>query len=215
MLLAPYVRLDPYGMPLLVVEVIAVAVIARMRSLPVAVGAALAIGVAQAQLTRLHPEGWAGPLLRAVGANLFVVALLVAALVLPGVGGEGRDALPPPARATRVPAPLWPVVGVLFLLPWAWRAPTCTRRSRCPRSRWSSCPWSWWRAGAVRSRWARRRTRASAPCSRRSWRRRGPGPGRAGPRGAPGGRDRSGDGRPAIRRHGLALALATLAVGWR
>ncbi|MEU2230771.1 ATP-binding cassette domain-containing protein [Streptomyces vietnamensis] len=116
-LLAPYVRLDPYGMPLLVVEVIAVAVMARMRSLPVAVGAALAIGVAQAQLTRLHPEGWAGPLLQAVGANLFVVALLVAALVLPGVGGKGRDALPPPTRATKVPTALWPVVGVLLLLP--------------------------------------------------------------------------------------------------
>ncbi|MER5208929.1 ATP-binding cassette domain-containing protein [Streptomyces sp. NPDC002825] len=116
-LLAPYVRLDPYGMPLLVVEVIAVAVIARMRSLPVAVGAALAIGVAQAQLTRLHPEGWAGPLLQAVGANLFVVALLVAALVLPGVGGRGRDALPPPTKATRVPTALWLVVGVLLLLP--------------------------------------------------------------------------------------------------
>ncbi|MER7534472.1 ATP-binding cassette domain-containing protein [Streptomyces sp. NPDC097704] len=116
-LLAPYVRLDPYGMPLLVVEVIAVAVIARMRSLPVAVGAALAIGVAQAQLTRLHPEGWAGPLVQAVGANLFVVALLVAALVLPGVGGKGRDALPPPTRAPRVPPALWLVVGVLLLLP--------------------------------------------------------------------------------------------------
>ncbi|GGV12090.1 hypothetical protein GCM10010275_61450 [Streptomyces litmocidini] len=116
-LLAPYVRLDPYGMPLLVVEVIAVAVIARMRSLPVAVAAALAIGVAQAQLTRLHPRGWGEPLLQAVGANLFVVALLVAALVLPGVGGKGEDALPPPARSARVPPALWPVAGVLFLLP--------------------------------------------------------------------------------------------------
>ncbi|MFB7396788.1 ATP-binding cassette domain-containing protein [Streptomyces sp. NPDC056191] len=116
-LLAPYVRLDPYGMPLLVVEVIAVAVIARMRSLPVAVIAALAIGVAQAQLTRLHPEGWAGPLVQAVGANLFVVALLVAALVLPGIGGRGRDALPPPVRPGRVPGAWWLVVGVLFLLP--------------------------------------------------------------------------------------------------
>ncbi|MFE0651793.1 ATP-binding cassette domain-containing protein [Streptomyces sp. NPDC059534] len=116
-LLAPYVRLDPYGMPLLVIEVIAVAVIARMRSLPVAVGAALAIGVAQAQLTRLHPEGWAEPLVQAVGANLFVVALLVAALVLPGIGGKGKDALPPPAPAPHVPGGLWLVVGVLFLLP--------------------------------------------------------------------------------------------------
>ncbi|MEU6984482.1 ATP-binding cassette domain-containing protein [Streptomyces sp. NPDC046324] len=116
-LLAPYVRLDPYGMPLLVVEVIAVAVVARMRSLPVAIVTALALGVAQAQLTRLHPEGWAGPLVQAVGANLFVLALLVAALVLPGVGGRGQDTLPPPAVAPRTPTGVWFTVGVLFLLP--------------------------------------------------------------------------------------------------
>ncbi|MEU7114058.1 ATP-binding cassette domain-containing protein [Streptomyces sp. NPDC046182] len=116
-LLAPYVRLDPYGMPLLVVEVIAVAVVARMRSLPVAIVTALALGVAQAQLTRLHPEGWAGPLVQAVGANLFVLALLVAALVMPGVGGRGQDALPPPTVAPRTPPGVWFTVGVLFLLP--------------------------------------------------------------------------------------------------
>ncbi|MDN0195892.1 ATP-binding cassette domain-containing protein [Streptomyces sp. S.PNR 29] len=115
-LLAPYVRLDPYGLPLLVMEVVAVAVAARMRSLPVAVAAALGIGVAQSQLTRLHPTGWGEPLLQAVGANLFVVALLVAALVLPGVGT--RDALPRTATA-RAPTPqgVWIVAFVLFLLP--------------------------------------------------------------------------------------------------
>ncbi|MFI8168297.1 ATP-binding cassette domain-containing protein [Streptomyces sp. NPDC085931] len=116
-LLAPYVRLDPYGLPLLVMEVVAVAVAARMRSLPVAVVVALGIGVAQSQLTRLHPTGWAGPLVQAAGTNLFVVALLVAALVVPGVGA--RDALPRPAGA-RVPTPppgAWIVAGVLFLLP--------------------------------------------------------------------------------------------------
>ncbi|MFE4050937.1 ATP-binding cassette domain-containing protein [Streptomyces sp. YIM B13518] len=115
-LLAPYVRLDPYGLPLLVMEVMAVAVAARMRGPVVAVVVALGIGVAQSQLTRLHPSGWGEPLLQAVGANLFVVALLVAALVLPGVGT--RDALPRPATA-RAPAPpgAWIVAGVLFLLP--------------------------------------------------------------------------------------------------
>ncbi|WP_267246077.1 ABC transporter permease subunit [Streptomyces sp. PR69] len=115
-LLAPFVRLDPFGLPLLVVEVIAVAVIARMRSLPVAVGAALAIGVAQAQLTRLHPRGWGEPLLQAVGANLFAVALLIAALVLPGVGagvGPARAAAP----TVRVPPGVWLVAAILFLLP--------------------------------------------------------------------------------------------------
>ncbi|MEV1084799.1 ATP-binding cassette domain-containing protein [Streptomyces sp. NPDC050211] len=115
-LLAPYVRLDPYGLPLLVMEVVAVAVAARMRSLPVAVVTALGIGVAQSQLTRLHPSGWGEPLLQAVGANLFVVALLIAALVLPRVGT--RDALPRTATA-RVPTPpgAWIVAVVLFLLP--------------------------------------------------------------------------------------------------
>ncbi|SNX57375.1 ABC-type branched-subunit amino acid transport system ATPase component [Streptomyces sp. TLI_55] len=115
-LLAPYVRLDPYGLPLLVMEVVAVAVAARMRSLPVAVLVALAIGVSQSQLTRLHPSGWAEQLLQALGANLFVVALLLAALALPGIGT--RDALPRTATA-RVPTPpgAWIVAVVLFLLP--------------------------------------------------------------------------------------------------
>ncbi|MFI6336375.1 ATP-binding cassette domain-containing protein [Streptomyces sp. NPDC050535] len=115
-LLAPNVRLDPYGMPLLVMEVLAVAVVARMRSLPVAVVVALGIGVAQSQLTRLHPSGRGEPLLQAVGANLFVVALLVAALVLPGIGA--RDALPRTATArVATPPGAWIVAVVLFLLP--------------------------------------------------------------------------------------------------
>ncbi|WP_055510793.1 ABC transporter permease subunit, partial [Streptomyces aurantiacus] len=115
-LLAPYVRLDPYGMPLLVMEVVAVAVAARMRSLPVAVVVALGIGIAQSQLTRLHPGGRLEPLLQAVGANLFVVALLVAALVLPGIGT--RDALPRTATArVATPPGAWIVAVVLFLLP--------------------------------------------------------------------------------------------------
>ncbi|MFJ7067459.1 ATP-binding cassette domain-containing protein [Streptomyces sp. NPDC101115] len=129
-LLAPYVRLDPYGMPLLVVEVIAVAVVARMRSLPVAVVTALALGVAQAQLTRLHPGGWPGELLQAVGANLFVVALLVAALVLPGVGDT--DALPPPRAAPRVPPGVWPVTAVLFALPLGFAGEDLTTAVQVP-----------------------------------------------------------------------------------
>ncbi|MFJ2236160.1 ATP-binding cassette domain-containing protein [Streptomyces sp. NPDC087859] len=115
-LLAPFVRLDPYGLPLLVMEVVAVAVAARMRGLPVAVVVGLGIGVAQSQLTRLHPSGWGEPLLQAVGANLFVVALLVAALVLPRIGT--RDALPRTATArVATPPGAWIVAVVLFLLP--------------------------------------------------------------------------------------------------
>ncbi|MEU7473319.1 ATP-binding cassette domain-containing protein [Streptomyces sp. NPDC044984] len=115
-LLAPYVRLDPYGLPLLVMEVVAVAVAARMRGLTVAVVVALGVGVAQSQLTRLHPSGWGEPLLQAVGANLFVVALLVATLVLPGVGTRDAPPRPVTARASAPPG-AWLVAGVLFLLP--------------------------------------------------------------------------------------------------
>ncbi|GAA3054131.1 hypothetical protein GCM10017562_17940 [Streptomyces roseofulvus] len=131
-LLAPYVRLDPYGLPLLVVEVMAVAVIARMRSLPVAVGAALLIGVTQAQLTRFHPEGWAEPLVRAVGANLFVIALLVAALVLPGIGGRGHDVLPPAPRAGRTPPAVWALAAGCLLLPLAVAGPDLRTAVRVP-----------------------------------------------------------------------------------
>ncbi|TVL90620.1 branched-chain amino acid ABC transporter permease/ATP-binding protein [Streptomyces sp. SAJ15] len=120
-LLAPLVRLDPYGLPLLVMEVMAVAVAAALRSLPVAIAVALAVGVAQSQLTRLHPRGWAEPLVQAVGANLFVVALLIAALALPGVGGRGSVSwgagLSPSRLRMDGDARAWIVCGVLFLLP--------------------------------------------------------------------------------------------------
>ncbi|MGW7521561.1 ABC transporter permease subunit [Streptomyces sp. NPDC054796] len=124
-LLAPALRLDPYGLPLLVMEVMAVAVVARMRGLPVAIGAALAVAVAQSQLTRFHPENWAQPLLQSFGANLFAVALLGAALALPAPPTPGASAAsaasrpaPPPLAARRGGAgPLPLVAAILFLLP--------------------------------------------------------------------------------------------------
>ncbi|WP_069886426.1 ABC transporter permease subunit, partial [Streptomyces luteocolor] len=130
-LLAPFVRLDPYGMPLLVMEVVAVAVAAGMRSLPVAVTVALGLGVAQSQLTRLHPGGWQEQLLQTAGANLFVIALLVAALVLPGIGAQ--DALPRTATA-RVPTPpgAWIVATVLFLIPLGFAGPDLTTAVQVP-----------------------------------------------------------------------------------
>ncbi|MGW0906298.1 ABC transporter permease subunit [Streptomyces sp. NPDC002853] len=130
-LLAPFVRLDPYGMPLLVMEVVAVAVAARMRSLFVAVTVAVGLGVAQSQLTRLHPSGWAEPLLQSLGANLFVVALLVAALVLPGIGSHST--LPRTATA-RFPTPpgAWIVASVLFLIPLGFAGPDLTTSVQVP-----------------------------------------------------------------------------------
>ncbi|GCD38735.1 ABC transporter [Streptomyces chrestomyceticus JCM 4735] len=124
-LLAPLLRLDPYGLPLLVMEVMAVAVAAGLRSLPVAVAVALAIGVAQSQLTRLHPGGSLEPLVQAVGANLFVVALLAAALTLRGLGvphalPDAPHGTAPALRTVRLPdhdGRAWLVCGILFLLP--------------------------------------------------------------------------------------------------
>ncbi|MFJ9455751.1 ABC transporter permease [Kitasatospora sp. NPDC101447] len=88
--LAPYLLLDPYGLPLLVMETMAVAVAARLQSIPVAVATGLALGVAQSELTRLHPSGQLLPLVQAVQSNLFVIALLATALLAgPRIGGPG------------------------------------------------------------------------------------------------------------------------------
>ncbi|MGF1429602.1 ABC transporter permease subunit [Kitasatospora sp. LaBMicrA B282] len=88
-LLAPFVLLDPYGLPLLVMETLAVAVAARLRSLPIAVVTGLALGIGQSELSWLHPPGTLGPLLQAAQSNLFALALLVAALVPWGFGQDG------------------------------------------------------------------------------------------------------------------------------
>ncbi|MFE9041924.1 ATP-binding cassette domain-containing protein [Streptomyces sp. NPDC007818] len=213
-LLAPYVRLDPYGLPLLVVEVMAVAVIARMRSLPVAIGAALLIGVTQAQLTRFHPEGWAEPLVRAVGANLFVIALLVAALVLPGIGGKGGDALPPPPRAGRTPPAVWALAAGCLLLPPAVAGPDLRTAVQVPALAivLLSLVVVTGRAGQIAlgqaayaglgALFTALLTAAGLPALAAL--------ALAVPLAGAAGLVTAG---PAIRRHGLALALATLAVG--
>lgn len=135
-LLAPEYRLDPYGLPLLVMAVIGVAVAAGLRSLPAVVAVALAVGVGQAQLTRLHPEGWGEQLVQALGANLFAVLLLVAALALPRLGADSGDGF------LRVPADTldsaagdgrtWLVAGVLFLLPLGFAGSDLTTSVQVP-----------------------------------------------------------------------------------
>lgn len=93
--LAPYLLLDPYGLPLLVMETMAVAVAARLRSIPVAVATGLGLGIAQSELTRLRPTGQLLPLVDAVQSNLFVIALLATALLAgPGITGEAGTTAP-------------------------------------------------------------------------------------------------------------------------
>ncbi|MEV6206762.1 ABC transporter permease [Kitasatospora sp. NPDC051914] len=122
-LLAPSLLLDPYGLPLLVMETMAVAVAARLRSLPVAVVTGLALGVAQSELTRLRPAGQLLPLAQAVQANLFTVALLVAAL-LPWRGAVDDTGLAPAGapRIERGSAAVKAVCTVLLLLPLGFRS---------------------------------------------------------------------------------------------
>ncbi|WP_230210287.1 branched-chain amino acid ABC transporter permease [Streptomyces kaniharaensis] len=121
--LAPYLLLDPYGLPLLVMETMAVAVAARLRSIPVAVAVGLGLGIAQAELTRLRPSGQLLPLVQAVQSNLFVIALLATALLAgPRIAGERADAtalaVPRSGGSGRVASA---VCLVLLLLPFGFR----------------------------------------------------------------------------------------------
>ncbi|MFJ9691163.1 ABC transporter permease [Kitasatospora sp. NPDC101183] len=121
--LAPYLLLDPYGLPLLVMETMAVAVAARLRSIPVAVATGLGLGVAQAELTRLRPSGQLLPLVEAVQSNLFVVALLATALLAgPRITGESPTRHLPLGRTGPGGGRLAGVVClVLLLLPFGFR----------------------------------------------------------------------------------------------
>ncbi len=91
-LLAPGLQLDPYSLTLLVLETFAVVVAARLASMPVAVLAALAIGVGQSELTQVTATGNLGDTLLTVQSNLFVVSLLVLLLVVPKLRELGGDA---------------------------------------------------------------------------------------------------------------------------
>ena len=101
-LIAPQLSLTPYGLTLVVLETFAVPVIARLRSLPVAVVAALCLGVAQSELTQLHlGTGVLADAVQSLRSNLLAVALLVALLVLPRLREVGGDAGRATAFATR------------------------------------------------------------------------------------------------------------------
>jgi branched-chain amino acid transport system permease protein len=101
-LLAPQLSLTPYGLTLVVLETIAVPVVARLSSLPLAVAAALVVGVGQSELAQLHVSaGWPSEVLQSVQSNLLAVVLLVALLVLPRLRELGGDAGAASTFATR------------------------------------------------------------------------------------------------------------------
>jgi branched-chain amino acid transport system permease protein len=101
-LIAPQLSLTPYGLTLVVLETFAIPVIARLRSLPVAVVAALVLGVAQSELSQVHlGTGTIADLVQSLRSNLLAVALLVALLVLPRLREVGGDAGRATTFATR------------------------------------------------------------------------------------------------------------------
>jgi branched-subunit amino acid ABC-type transport system permease component len=116
-LLATQLRLDPVQPTLVVLETMVVAVIAGMSRPAVAVVAALAIGVAQSELTLLHWQGNAGVVLRALQSNLFVVALLITVIALPRLipardGGMRFSTVVPTPRASAG----WTITLIVLLL---------------------------------------------------------------------------------------------------
>ena len=126
-LLAPALRLDPYGLTLVVLETMAVVVIARLASPARAIAAALALGIAQGELTRFHPGGRLRPLVEALTSNLFVVALFVALLLLTRLDNPEDDAAVSPRRlAVRrdLPPPRgwWLPSLVLLVIPLTFTA---------------------------------------------------------------------------------------------
>ncbi|UGQ10200.1 ABC transporter permease [Yinghuangia sp. ASG 101] len=121
-LLAPHLRLDPFGLTLLVLETIGVAVAARMASLPVAILVALAIGVGQSELTRVQVEGRAQDVLQALQSNMFVVVLLLALLLLPRmveVGARGSHTRIEAGPAPRLPVLWWVPYPIVLAAPLA------------------------------------------------------------------------------------------------
>ncbi|MEZ0115670.1 branched-subunit amino acid ABC-type transport system permease component [Catenulispora sp. EB89] len=140
-LLAPNLLLDPYGLSLLVMETMAVAVAGRLRSVGVAVAVGLGLGVAGSELTRLRPGGQILPLVQAVQSNLFVIALLVVVL-LQGRLGTGTQAPPARAGASARVGRLLPERGagavaamactVLLLMPLGFRGPDLRNALQVP-----------------------------------------------------------------------------------
>ncbi len=114
-LLAPSTELSPYGLTLVVLETLAVVVIAKIASPVAAVASALAIGVAQAELQRVQLSGLAQTIFGSVQSNLFVIALLLGLLLIPQLAETGSAAVTAVARRP-IRWPRWVVpLGVVFL----------------------------------------------------------------------------------------------------
>ncbi len=113
-LLAPATELSPYGLTLVVLETLAVVVVARLSSAVVVVVAALALGIGQSELQQVQLSGLAQTIFGSLQANLFVLALLIALLLIPQLAETGVSAVSAVARRP-IRWPRWMVpLAVLF-----------------------------------------------------------------------------------------------------
>jgi branched-chain amino acid transport system permease protein len=134
-LIAPVRLLNPYTLTLVVLEIFAVPVIARLASIGIGVLAGLGIGVLSAELTQFTVTGSAAGFLDTARSDLYVVALLLALLLLPRlreVGPQDAGAASSLAQSTRVTGRL-PLVGLpLLLVPLAFGDPQLRQAQLVP-----------------------------------------------------------------------------------
>ena len=121
-LLAPTLSLDPYTLTLVVLETMAVAVIAGLSRPGIAIVAALVIGVGQSELTQFTFSGHAGQLHQALTTNLFVVFLFGALLLRrrldePGGGDAGTTSGLAVRREVDTPRGWWIAGIAVFAVP--------------------------------------------------------------------------------------------------
>ena len=89
---------EPVQLTLVVLETLAVVVIAKLQSAIAVVVSALAIGIGQAELQRVQLNGLAQTIFGSVQSNLFVLALLIGLLLIPQLAETGAGAVASVAR---------------------------------------------------------------------------------------------------------------------
>lgn len=112
-LLAPQLELDPFRLTLLVVDTFAVAVVARLTSMPLGVTAGLFLGVTQSLLTRwTPPDPWSS-----LKPNLLVVTLLVFLVAYKSLNEREGDGTGRGLVSSAVGGSAWSRSRVLLLIP--------------------------------------------------------------------------------------------------
>ena len=132
-LLAPTTQLSPYGLTLVVLETLAVVVIAKLVSLVAVVVSALLLGIGQAELQQIQLHGLAQTIFGSVQTNLFVLALLIGLLLIPQLAETGVGAISAlNRRPVRWPRSTVPVAVVFLAAPVLFPADSLRTAQQVP-----------------------------------------------------------------------------------